>query len=82
MRFFEVPLLIACTKATTLVVVALMHVPQSNPLTKVFVASGLFWFLILLVLTFSGYLSRPWLPAPEGWRIVRPDPKKVDDIRP
>lgn len=61
-----VALLIACTKAT-LVVLFFMHVRQSSPLTKVFVASGLFWFLILLVLTFSDYLSRTWLPTPEGW---------------
>lgn len=61
-----VALLIACTKAT-LVVIFFMHVPQSSALTKIFVASGLFWFMILLVLTFSDYLSRTWLPTPQGW---------------
>ena len=61
-----VALLIACTKAS-LVVWFFMHVRQSSPLTKIFLACGFFWFLILLILTFSDYLTRTWLPTPGGW---------------
>lgn len=62
-----IALLIAITKAS-LVVLYFMHVKQSSPLTKVFVVSGLFWFGILLVLCFSDYWSRGWLPGSgQGW---------------
>jgi cytochrome c oxidase subunit 4 len=59
-------LLIACTKAG-LVVWFFMHVKQSGPLTRIFIASGVLWFLILIALTFSDYASRTWLPTPTGW---------------
>ena len=61
-----IALAIAFTKAT-LVVFIFMHVRQSSPLTKLFVAAGLFWFAILIALTFSDYLSRNWLPNPQAW---------------
>jgi cytochrome c oxidase subunit IV len=61
-----IALVIAFTKAT-LVVFFFMHVRQSSALTKIFVVAGLFWFAILIALTFSDYLSRNWLPIPQAW---------------
>ena len=61
-----IALAIAFTKAT-LVVFIFMHVRQSSPLTKIFIIAGLFWFAILIALTFSDYLSRAWLPNPQAW---------------
>jgi cytochrome c oxidase subunit 4 len=57
---------IASTKAL-LVVLYFMHVRYSSRLTWVFVGAGVFWMLILFVLTLSDYLSRGWLPIPAPW---------------
>ena len=57
---------VAVTKAT-LVVLYFMHVRYSSQLTKVFVASGFIWLIILLVLTMSDFWSREWIPSPPGW---------------
>lgn len=57
---------IAFTKAS-LVVFFFMEVKQSSALTKLFVVAGLFWLAILMVLTFSDYLSRAWLYSPGPW---------------
>ena len=60
-----VMLLIACTKAT-LVILFFMHVRWSTRLTWVVVASGFFCLLIMFSLTMSDYLTRGWV---EGtWR--------------
>ena len=61
-----VALLIAITKAS-LVVLFFMNVKNSSPLTKLFVVAGLFWMGLLILLTFSDYVSRGWLPVPETW---------------
>jgi cytochrome c oxidase subunit IV len=61
-----IALLIAGTKAT-LVVWFFMHLRQSSPLTRIFIASGILFFLILIAFTFSDYISRTWLPTPTGW---------------
>ena len=50
---------IAIFKAT-LVVLFFMHARSSSKLTWLVVAAGLFWFGILMVLTFSDYLTRGW----------------------
>jgi cytochrome c oxidase subunit IV len=50
---------IACVKAA-LVVLFFMHVRYSTRLTWAVVAGSVFWLGILLVLTFSDYLTRPW----------------------
>lgn len=60
-----VALSIAVFKAT-LVVLYFMHVRYSSRLTWVFVLAGFFWFGILVVLTLSDYLSRPWVPVISG----------------
>jgi cytochrome c oxidase subunit IV len=57
---------IACVKAL-LVVLIFMHVRHSPALTKVTVAAGFLWLVILLVLLLSDYISRDWLPGPQGW---------------
>jgi len=61
-----VALTIAVIKAV-LVILFFMHVKQSTSLTKVYVAAGFFWLVILLTLTLSDYLSRDWLPIDRGW---------------
>ena len=58
-----VAMTIAVFKAT-LVVLYFMHVRYSSRLTWVFVASGFFWFGILIVLTLSDFYSRGWLTTP------------------
>ena len=57
---------IALTKAI-LVVLYFMHVRYSNRLTWIFVGAGVFWFVILIVLTLADYLSRGWFPTPGTW---------------
>ena len=55
-----VMLAIAVTKAT-LVVLYFMHVKYSGRLTSLVVASGVLFFLILVALLLSDYLTRDWL---------------------
>ena len=52
-----VALVIAVIKAT-LVVLFFMHVRYEPKLTWIFVAAGLIWFLIMVDLTMSDYLTR------------------------
>ena len=51
---------IAVFKAV-LVVLFFMHAKYSTRLTKAVVVGSVFWLGILLVLTFSDYLTRSWL---------------------
>lgn len=60
-----VAITIAVIKAL-LVVMIFMHVKQSTSLTKLIVAAGVFWMVILIALTFSDYVSRGWL-GPSPW---------------
>jgi cytochrome c oxidase subunit 4 len=53
-------LTIAVFKAT-LVVLFFMHVKYSTRLTWAVVIGGVFWLGILLALTLSDYLTRPWM---------------------
>ena len=52
-----VALVIACTKAT-LVILFFMHVRYSDKLTKITVVAGFFWLMILITLSLTDYLSR------------------------
>jgi cytochrome c oxidase subunit 4 len=61
-----VALLIAGAKAA-LVVWFFMEVRHAEPLTKVVALSGVLGLLITGVFTFADYLSRGWLPIPQGW---------------
>lgn len=54
-----VALTIAVTKAV-LVILFFMHVRYSSKLTKVTVAAGFFWLLIMITLSLLDYLSRSW----------------------
>jgi cytochrome c oxidase subunit IV len=74
---FVVALLIAIIKAS-LVVLYFMNVKNSSPLTKLFVMAGVFWMAILILLTFSDYATRGWLPVPEPWS---PDSKNSGTLR-
>jgi cytochrome c oxidase subunit 4 len=60
---FPVAIGIAILKAT-LVVLFFMHVKFSSRLTKLFVASGIFFLLVLFTLTLTDYVSRGWMTAP------------------
>ena len=57
-----VALTIAVVKGL-LVVLYFMHVRYSSRLTMVFVAAGFIWLIIMVGLTLSDYLTRPWSPA-------------------
>lgn len=61
-----VALVIAVVKAT-LVILYFMHVRHSSRLTRLVVASGFIWLLILFALTMGDYATRAWLPLPPGW---------------
>ena len=50
---------IAVIKAT-LVILYFMHVRYSSRLTQVIVSAGVFWLIIMLVLTLQDYLTRAW----------------------
>jgi cytochrome c oxidase subunit 4 len=44
-----------------LVVLYFMHVKYASKLTWLFVASGFFWLIIMLVITMNDYSSRGWM---------------------
>jgi cytochrome c oxidase subunit IV len=54
-----IALVIATVKAV-FVVLFFMHVKDSDRLTKITVAAGVFWLGILLTLTMTDFLSRTW----------------------
>ena len=61
-----VAITIAVVKAL-LVVLYFMHVRYSSRLIWIFVGAGVFWLLILFVLTLADFLSRGWFPLPTSW---------------
>ncbi len=50
---------IAVAKAT-MVVLIFMHVKWSTKLTQLYVVAGVVFLLILIAITMSDYISRPW----------------------
>jgi cytochrome c oxidase subunit IV len=62
---FPVAISIAILKAT-LVILFFMHVKYNSRLTKLFIASGFFFLLILFTLTLTDYVSRGWSLTPES----------------
>lgn len=58
-----IALTIATAKAL-LILLYFMHVRYSNRLTWVFASAAFFWLIILLGLTMTDYISRPWLAVP------------------
>ncbi len=61
-----VALLIAAVKAT-LVVLFFMHLRYSKPLTALVVFAAVMWLAILITLTLTDFISRPWIPGSKGW---------------
>ncbi len=55
-----VALAIAFFKAT-LVALFFMHLRYSSRRTQLVVVAGIFWLAIMMLLTMSDYLTRPWL---------------------
>ncbi len=47
-----------------LVVLFFMHVRHSTKLTKLVLAGGLLWFLILMGMTYTDFASRTWMGVP------------------
>jgi cytochrome c oxidase subunit IV len=62
---FPVAISIAIIKAT-LVILFFMHVKYSSRLTKLIIGTGMFFLLIMFVLTLTDYVSRGWLTNPAG----------------
>jgi len=60
-----VAMLIACSKATV-VIIYFMHVKYSSRLLWLFVAAGFLFLLILFAFTMADYVSRGWLGAPSS----------------
>jgi cytochrome c oxidase subunit 4 len=58
---------IAITKAT-LVILFFMHVKYSGHMVKVYVAAGFLFFLIMIGITMSDYMTRSWIASPRGWQ--------------
>ena len=50
-----------------LVILFFMHVKHSSQLTKIVVASGFLWLIILISISMSDYLTRSWTPDPGAW---------------
>jgi len=50
-----------------LVILFFMHVRYGPNLTKIVIAAGFFWLLILISLTLGDYHTRDWTPSPSGW---------------
>jgi cytochrome c oxidase subunit 4 len=69
-----VAMTIAIIKAA-LVILYFMHVKFASRLTKVFVAASFVWLSIMFVLTWTDYISRPWLSSSRGWNE---NPVKAD----
>lgn len=55
-----IALVIAATKAL-LVILYFMHVKYSSKLTWLFVAAGFLWFILMVVITMTDFVSRAWL---------------------
>ncbi len=60
-----VAIIIAAFKSS-LVILFFMHVKYSQRMTKVAIVGGLFFLLILLTLSMTDYISRPWNGASSG----------------
>lgn len=57
-----IALAIGAAKAT-LIVAVFMEVAYRRGMTRVLVGTGLFWLGVMVVLTFSDYLTRGWIPS-------------------
>ncbi|MBM3263125.1 MAG: cytochrome C oxidase subunit IV family protein [candidate division Zixibacteria bacterium] len=62
-----VALAIAVTKAV-LVILFFMHLKFSPNQTKLAMVAGIFWLMIMLIITAFDYVGRGWQPDPGGWQ--------------
>ena len=69
---FTVAISIAIFKAS-LMVLFFMHAKYSSKLTKLIIASGFFFLIVLFALTLTDYVSRGWLTAPPSTPISAPE---------
>ncbi len=60
-----IALAISVVKAT-LVILYFMHLRYSSRLTHLVLFAGFVWLAILILLTLSDYISRPWPITPAG----------------
>ena len=44
-----------------------MHLRYSKPLTALVVFAAVMWLAILIGLTLTDFMSRPWIPGSKGW---------------
>jgi cytochrome c oxidase subunit 4 len=63
----SVALAIAFCKAG-LVVLYFMHVRYGSNLTKIVAIAAFVWLVLLLSLSMADFLTRGWLPLPQGWQ--------------
>jgi cytochrome c oxidase subunit 4 len=76
-----VALVIACTKAT-LVVLFFMHWRWSTRLVRVVILCALLWLAILIGLTSTDFVSRHWTPQPETWESSMVSPPALPSMFP
>jgi hypothetical protein len=50
-----------------------MHLVQTAYRTQFVAAAGIFWLVLLIVLTLSDVLTRGWFDQPHGWSVVTSD---------
>jgi cytochrome c oxidase subunit IV len=65
---FPVAISIAIFKAT-LVILFFMHAKYSSRLTKLIIATGFFFLLVMFTLTLTDYISRGWMTTPPTGRV-------------
>jgi cytochrome c oxidase subunit 4 len=68
---FTVAISIAIFKAT-LVVLFFMHAKYSSKLTKLIIATGFFFLIVLFALTLTDYVTRGWLTSQPSTTVGAP----------
>lgn len=69
--FLHTPLALAIAGLKAgLVVLWFMHVKYSVRLTWIFIAAGILWLLLLIVITVADYAGRNWELQDPGWRAT------------
>ena len=62
-----------------LVVLLFMHGKYEKPLTWIFIAAGVIWFLIMIDLTLSDFLTRGNVrPTSQSWRHAEQNPPTIE----
>jgi cytochrome c oxidase subunit 4 len=80
--FNNVAALTIAISKMALVVLFFMHGRYEKPVTWIFISAGVIWFLIMVDLTLSDYLSRhDRLGADQSWRHVEKNPPTIQPGR-